>query len=72
MGSFLSNPNNKVEIIFGKNRFGKDDYYSLDIDVSNMKQGWNSVSLNFKDAVKHGNPDLKSVKLIMIRFTEIV
>ena len=68
---YLDKPNNKVELIIGNNRFAKDDYYSFNVNLNNIKQGWNKVSLNLANARKVGNPDLKSTKLIMIRFTEI-
>ena len=68
---YLDKPTNKVEVIIGNNRFGKDDYYSFNINLNGINQGWNNLSLKFADAHKVGNPDLKSIKLIMIRFTEI-
>lgn len=68
---YLDKPNNKIEFIIGNNRLGKDDYYSFDVNLKNIKQGWNKVSLNIENSYKVGNPDLKKAKLVMIRFTKI-
>ena len=68
---FLKNPANQIEIIIGNNRFGKNDYYSWTMGLQNLKQGWNEVALSMGDAKAVGNPDLKNIKLVMFRFTQL-
>lgn len=68
---YLNRPTNNIEIIIGNDRFGKDNYYSWNMNLTNINQAWNEVSLNFSDATADGNPDLKTAKLIMFRFTKL-
>ena len=67
---YLNKPTNKVEVLVGNSRFARDDYYYWNMELD-MKQGWNEVSFDLKDAKKMGDPDLTEAKVIMLRFTEL-
>lgn len=67
----IQRPGNNIEILIGNNRFGRDKYYSWNMDISSLVMGWNSIELPINEATKVGTPDLTTVKSVMLRFTEM-
>lgn len=69
---FLGKQGNKAEVLLATDKIGKNDYYRWDLDFSQItKTGWNSVSLNIKNAARVGDPDIKNIKAIIIRYNEL-
>ncbi|MBO4734130.1 MAG: hypothetical protein J5662_06590, partial [Clostridia bacterium] len=69
---FLGKQGNKAEVLLASDKTGKNDYYTWNLDFSQItKAGWNSVSLNITNAKRVGNPDIKDIKAIVFRYNEI-
>ena len=69
--NYLMKTTNNIEICIANSRLAKDDYYSWNMDLTNLKEGWNQVSLDLQKAKINGSPDLKEAKSIVLRFTKI-
>ena len=65
---FIQKSGNEFEIIIGQDRFLNDDYYSWNMELSTLKQGWNSLEFSLSNVKKIGNLDLTKAKIIMFRF----
>lgn len=62
---------NTIEVVLADSRNANKDYYYWNVDVYSLEQGWNSLSFDLVNASKNGNPDLKEIKSVYIRFTEL-
>ena len=62
---------NKISIGLSADRGGSEGTYYWNIDVKNLKDGWNSLALDISSANKEGNISLSSIKSVFVRFDSL-